>query len=222
LGCGYGMGAPKFKKTVKTQANTDIPLELAERAVKSYREKYSSVRSMWYETQAAAINAVKTPGSVHPCMGGRVHWGMTRDREYLVARLPSGRWLWYFRPKVRIVEHPTLGEREELCYMGEDPKTKVWCLLKTYGGALVENIDQAISRDLMAHAMQTVEAQGFPVVLTCHDELLAEIERRAALDHPGSYAGVRAQFESLMCQLPKWALGLPVAAEGWVGDRYRK
>lgn len=220
LGCGYGMGPDKFQLTVKNQAGYDIPLELAQRAVKAYREKYSAVKALWYATEAAAIAAVKTPGSVHRVAGGRVAWGMTPDRRFLVARLPSGRSLWYFRPSTRVVPTPW-GEKEELCYWGEHPKTSQWCQLKTYGGALAENVTQATARDIMAAGMLNVEAGGFPVVLTCHDELLAEI-LLALVEALGGAQAVVKRFIALMCDLPKWAAGCPISAEGWVGERYRK
>lgn len=228
LGCGFGMGHKKFKKTVKTQANTDISLELAQRAVKAYREKYSSVKNMWYEVERAAVAAVKVPGSIQPCMGGKVAWAMSRDRQYLVARLPSGRWLWYYKPEVKMLKReipqddpgapPLIVEKETLCFWGEDPKTKQWVLLRTYGGALVENITQAIARDVMAAGMAKCEAAGYPIILTVHDELLAEVETADLESGKKSLE----EFMRLMCDLPAWANGFPVAAEGWTGARYRK
>lgn len=229
LGCGYGMGAEKFKDNVYAETAKDgkpivISEELAERAVKAYRTKYKSVVSMWYATEAAAIGAVRNPGVAYPACGGKVLFGMSRDRRFLVAKLPSGRYLWYYKPEIRVVDTPWGEKKEEVCYWGEHPKTKKWCLLKMYGGSFVENITQAIARDIMAHGMQLAEAGGFPIVLTVHDELLAEVEDRDWEDETGAWGwdDTLASFMSKMCTLPYWAPGLPLKAEGWVGKRYHK
>ena len=214
LGGGYGMGWEKFKLTCKTQANLDISDELSKRAIKAYREKYQSVVQMWYAIEAAAINAVKNPSTNYPACGGKVVWGMSKDRRFLMCRLPSGRCLRYWKPSVRVVETPWGAEKEEVCYWGEHPKTHQWVMLKTYGGSLVENITQAIARDIMVFGMLNAEAHGFLMTLSVHDELLAEVLRAA-----GKTLG---EFICIMCILPPWAAGCPVTAEGWVGQRYRK
>ena len=83
----------------------------------------------------------------------------------------------------------------------------------TYGGSLVENITQAVARDLMAEAVMRCEQSGkWLPVLTVHDELIAE--GPAGLDVK--------EFEHLMAATPPWADGCPVDAEGWSGFRYRK
>jgi DNA polymerase len=244
LGCGYGMGAPKFKDTVRIQANKDIPLELAERAVKAYREKYRSVVQMWYATERAAVNAVMNRGTVQLACGGRVLLGMSaKYPDFLVAKLPSGRCLWYYKPRISVVPTPWgEGEKQELSYLAAvDPQNRGKCLeydavtelgrLKTYGGSLVENITQAIARDLMANAMLNVGAVGFQVVLTVHDELLAEvsavIQKYDGFKIDPEFRNPPASmmlngFIEKMCTLPAWAKGLPVAAEGRVGQRYCK
>lgn len=218
LGCGFGMGWKTFKSTVKIQAGDDITEDLARTAVKAYRAKYRSVVNMWYKIEGAAINAVKRPGTVQPCCGGKVAWGMSRKfPDFLVCRLPSGRFLWYNKPSIVMVDRFDDGKlRPELHYWGVDSLTKKWCELKTYGGALTENITQAVARDLMANGMQQCEKAGYPQILTVHDELLGEMSEADFTEK------TLEDFMFIMCTLPKWAAGLPVAAEGWVGKRYRK
>jgi DNA polymerase len=82
---------------------------------------------------------------------------------------------------------------------------------------LVENITQGVARDIMANGMFNAEAAGFSVVLTVHDELVAEID-------PKQFEHVvpERHLEKTICGLPPWAAGCPIAAEGWSGFRYRK
>ena len=235
LGCGYQLGPSKFKITCKIQANLDIDDELAERAVKVYREKYPLVVALWKEVGAAVIAAVKNPGQAYASCSGKVLWGMSKDRRFLVAKLPSGRYLWYWKPVIRmewttfckeencahfktknIMDCPRRQQREQMCYWGKHPKTKQWVLLKTYGGLLVENVTQAVARDLMMHGALNCEAAGYDQVLRVHDELLAEINT------PEDSGYRLAEFLKTMCDVPAWAAGCPVAAEGWIGPRYRK
>lgn len=229
LGCGYGMGKVKFRGTCATWG-VEIDEAMAEAAVKAYRAKYKAVVEMWYKQEDAARNSILNPGSVHPC--GKVVWGLDRKREFLVCKLPSGRHLRYFRPSVKPIITP-YGEKQEIHY---------WCnglggkleQNKTYGGSLVENITQATARDIMANGMLRAEEAGFPVILTVHDELVTEINHDLGLTMPFSQDGspdfekspfYKTKLDGLikaMCTLPEWADGLPIAAEGWIGKRYRK
>ena len=81
-------------------------------------------------------------------------------------------------------------------------------------GMLVENQTQAVSRDIMAHAMrQAEELTQYRVVLSVHDELISEA--------PIGYGSVE-DFEQVLTELPAWAEGCPIEAEGWRGPRYKK
>lgn len=210
LGAGFGMGAPRFVASC-LQAGITITEEFAVTVIRAWREKYRTVVNMWYATERAAIAAVAAPGSVQPAMGGKVLFGMTKDRRFLVCKLPSGRYLWYYKPVLKMIDGPR-GEKQELHYQGTglDGSLEEF---KTYGGSLVENITQAIARDLLAHGMLNVEAAGYPVCLQVHDEIVAE--RNIG-------EGSLEEFIKLMCDAPTWAAGCPVAAEGWIGRRYRK
>jgi DNA polymerase len=74
---------------------------------------------------------------------------------------------------------------------------------------------QAIARDLLANVMRAIEAEGIEIVFHVHDEVVAEVKQ----DH-AQYALER--MEALMSVAPPWAEGLPLAAEGYRGKRYRK
>jgi DNA polymerase len=222
LGCGYQMGADRFRsnvysETAKKGKPVDIPMELAKRAVAAYREKYPKVKALWYEVERAAVNAVREPGKIFWCAGARVGWSMSVDRRFLLCRLPSGRFLRYWKPSLVKATTPWGEDKDVLLYWGEDSKLG-WVQLQTYGGALVENIVQAIARDLLAHGMLNAQAAGYDVLLTVHDEVVAEVDVRLAMDK----AAVLTNFYAKLCAVPEWAAGYPVAAEGYIDTRYHK
>jgi DNA polymerase len=129
--------------------------------------------------------------------------------------------VWNHARRLAEKQHKTLtGEPPEsfttphLSFMGRHIITKQWVRLGTHGGTLVENADQASSRDLLAEAMWRVDAGGiFDLLLSIHDEVIAEA--------PIGTATV-AEFEAIMSEVPEWAPGMPISAEGWIGPRLRK
>jgi DNA polymerase len=236
LGCGYQMGAPKFKATAKREANKIIPIELAVKAVKAFREVNHKIVAFWSNLEAAAIDAVRRPGEVTIC--GRIKF--RKHGSFLVCQLPSGRCIYYPYPRlvqnVWVLDLKTKAKRtmrldaareaqgaekvkidgqpyQSLVYKGVDTYTKKWQEIDTYGGKLVENVTQAVARDLMADAMLRIDAAGYPVILTVHDEVLSE---------PAEGFGSVEEFDRMMAEIPGWAAGCPVSAKGWRGKRYRK
>jgi DNA polymerase len=209
LGLGFQMGAPKFVDTV-AKYGIMIELDFAKQVVDAYRKKYPGVKSMWWDQEAAAIQATKSPGRVIRC--GKIQWRV--KGRFLQCRLPSGRLLSYCDPVVISKTTPWGAQADCLTFMSVHPKTKQWWRGDTYGGTLVENIVQATARDLMAEAMLRAEATGlYECLLTVHDEIVAQV--------PAGQGSVK-EFEALMCELPSWAEGCPINAEGWRGVRYRK
>lgn len=216
LGAGYGMGHIKFVASC-LQDDLVVIEDMAKLAIKAYREKYKSVVSTWYATERAAVRAIQEPGSIHKCCGDRIAYGMDRKREFLVCRLPSGRFLRYFRPTASMVETPWGTEKMEIRYWTTDLKGGL-SQFKTYGGSLVENNTQAVARDLMASGMLKSEAAGYHNVLTVHDEIIGE----APDADFASGAKSLKKFIEIMCDIPDWAKGCPVTAEGFISKRYRK
>jgi DNA polymerase len=210
LGLGYQMGAKKFQATLAEKYGIFIELDFAQKIVDAYREKFWRVKKMWWDQEAAAIAAVKSPGRRVTC--GKVSW-MVVD-GFLHCKLPSGRLLGYADPQIHKRKTPWGEERDALTYMGVDPYTKKWRRQDTYGGMLVENITQAVARDLMADAMLRCHQEAlYQVILSVHDELIAECD-----DGLGSVK----EFEAAMAHTEDWARGCPVKAEGWTGYRYKK
>lgn len=209
LGCGFQMGAARFKEHAKNQAGLIISEELAERTVKTYRDTYPEVVRLWYAQERAAILAVKNPG--HLYKEGPIYWKV--QGNFLYCKLPSGRCLAYPNPKVEIANTKWGTDKEQLTFMAIVGQTKIWSKEHTYGGKLVENIVQATARDLMANGMLNVEKAGYKIVMTVHDEVISEV--------PENFGSVE-EFEKLLSTPPDWAKDYPIKAEGWRGKRYRK
>jgi DNA polymerase len=128
-------------------------------------------------------------------------------------RLPSGRDLIYH--EMGVVERTTGWSGVELAFMGVDQLTHQWCQQRTYGGRLVENITQAVARDVLADLMLTLHERGHRIVGSVHDEVLLEV----AAEHADA---LLTETLALARTPPAWAEGLPVNAEGFVSPRYRK
>lgn len=208
LGAGFGMGWAKFVSNCADVWGLVIEDELAQTTIAAYREKFWLLVDMWRDQENAALRAVS---SRQPVDCGYVTWH--RTKEFLYCQLPSGRNLAYPFPQIRMRMTPWGEEKPALTFMGINTYTKKWERQGTYGGSLVENITQAVARDIMADAMMRCGGRGYPVVLTVHDEIIAEVPL---------LAGSVQEFEQILTTVPDWAEGCPIGAEGWVGTRYRK
>ena len=195
--------------------------EEAEKAVAAYRASHKRVVELWWETEAAVIEATRNPGKV-VLFGAKQRLKCVVAGAYLYLILPSGRPLAFAAPKVvrrEVVIKATKTKPEQRFmkdafeFSGVDPFTKQWGRLRAYGGLLVENIVQAVSRDLLAEGMLRLEGAGYPPILSVHDEAVSEV--------PVAFGSVQ-EYERILAQLPEWAQGCPVRAEGWRGERYRK
>lgn len=179
-----------------------------------WREASPEFPEAWRELNDQCIQAVMHPGVVTEALDGRVRFKVSGG--FLWLKLPSGRRLAYCQPKVVWKPAPWDRSREipGVEAWAVNSKTKQWQKRSIYGGLIFENVVQATARDLMASAMLRLEQAGkyFPL-LSVHDEIITEVAEDAA-DVP--------EFEQFMCELPQWAEGCPVAADGWAGRRYRK
>ena len=200
---GYGIPMVPLGTEGNFLMNGRNALEL----VQKWRKANPEIVAFWYATERAATQAVLT-GKIQECNG--IKWGLWKDvagRRYLCALLPSGRYLYYNQPRVeKVGRYYKLSIRD---------KRKGWTYQATYGGRLVENIIQAICRDLLAAAMVRVDAAGYNIVLHVHDEIVAEVREN---DETRSLDKMLA----LMSVKPKWAGEYPISAAGYEGYRYTK
>jgi len=121
--------------------------------------------------------------------------------------------LFYRKPRlVRVATE--YGMREVLEYSAVNSLTKKWERETTWGGKLTENVVQAVCRDLIAEAMLRFRDRGYSVVGTVHDEVILEVDAPAA--------DKKDEVLKIMCEVPDWAKGFPLAADVGFGKRYGK
>jgi len=175
--------------------------------VDKWREANKSIVQFWYNLNDLAIRAVKTRRTQVHSSGIE----MSADDRTLRIKLPSGRELIYWSPKL---SQNRFG-RESVSYKGVDGTTKQWIHIDTYGGKLTENIVQAVARDLLLNSMHELKAHGFKTVMHVHDEAVIEVQAGMAEE-------LLRNIEKVMCRLPDWAEDFPLDADGYVCDFYMK
>lgn len=211
LGCGFQMGPPKF---VMTCAKDDVAISESEaqEIVDAYRNRNARIKALWYELDRAAVRAVERPGERVYAAGGKLIFVV--NEGYLKIVLPSRqRALSYYSPKVVEKLTPWGSKAKQVRFQGENSTTRTWQWQSMYGGLITENVVQAIARDLMVDAMFRLEDAGYRMLLSVHDEGIAEVPE---------FFGCVNDFQNLMAQTEPWAAGLPVKAEGWEGPYYAK
>ena len=171
--------------------------------VAAWRKANPHMVQFWWDVDAAAIKAVTEKQKTKV---GKIIF------EYksgiLFITLPSGRKLSYVKPRMAVNKFG----RDGLTYEGIS-ENKKWSRIETYGPKLVENIVQGTARDLLAEAMLRVEKKGYPIVMHCHDEIIAEV--------PEGSGSVDEMCEIMAVQ-PEWAEGLPLRADGYQCSFYQK
>lgn len=216
LGCGFGLGAPKF---VEYCDNSDliITLEESQTTIRQYREAHPEIADynygIWKRVETAAVMACTHEGAVYQLGGTGVSFRVHRldaERFWLICTLPSGRHIAYYRPKVRV--GTKFGRAAEILSFRTEWNGKSY-REDTYGGKLVENIVQAVARDVCAQGALNAEKAGYPIIGLVHDEIISE---------PDIDFGSHAELCNLMCDLPAWITDLPVEAEGGTMFRYGK
>lgn len=171
--------------------------------VNSWRGANPNIVQFWWEVDAAAMKAVREKTTTRV---GRITFGYRSG--ILFVQLPSGRQLAYVKPRIRMNKF----DREGLSYEGVG-ESKKWMRIETYGPKLVENIVQATARDLLALAMLRLSERGFSIVMHIHDEAVVEV--------PEGESSVE-EISTLMAIAPDWAEDLPLRADGYECEFYKK
>lgn len=175
--------------------------------VSRWRQSNKRIVDLWHTIQNCVINCLKT-GQTQVMQKGIF---FSFENGNLVITLPSKRQLFYVGARLEIGQF----NNESIIYMGQNQTTKKWENIPTYGGKLTENIVQAIARDCLAESIKNLTGEDYRVLFHIHDEIISEVPKNDA----------RFNLENainLMCKVPEWAEGLPLNAEGFTSDYYKK
>lgn len=198
LGCGYGMGGKRFAEQCKAMG-IEVDSEEAKRIVYVYRESNSAISNYWRDIEDEFLENCREV--------------ISQSGQFARLPLKSGRCLTYHNPRIVERETPWSAKREAVEVDTLNSVTRQWTSQIIWGGLLTENVVQATARDLMAGAMMRLEMAGYPVIMSVHDEIICEV--------PDNH-GTLAEMIDLMVEVPAWAEGCPIAAEGKEGPRYEK
>lgn len=184
--------------------------------VTRWRASNPHIQSLWWAFNNAAIDVIEQGGfrQVGPCIIAR-EWDQNTQRSYMTIQLPTGRKLYYVDPQIGM----NRWEQKSIEYLGINDKnnTHKWGYVETYGGKLVENTVQAIARDCLADAIERLEAAGFPIVFHIHDEVVIDIKPTTQTPEQ-----MLDRVIEIMSQPIPWAPGLPLGADGWTGQYFKK
>ena len=196
LSFGYGGTLGAWRRFDTTHSDAAV-----KRFCADWRRAHKATQFFWRALENGLHDTLRTerPNKLRSL-------AFTVEDGTLYLTLPSGRRLAY--PEARI----DAGEHGPQIVFKDNAQGR-WKDCRGWFGVFVENVVQAISRDILAAAMQRVEAAGFSITLHVHDELMAEV--------PGGFGSVE-EFERLVTRLPGWATGLPIAAKPWISARYAK
>ena len=205
-----------FFKSKKMTNDLDENTWTALNAIKlAWRGAHPAITRFWSETEQRVLAAF---GESYARPGfGYYPVSFTNTKFGLAARLPSGRVMAYPR-----AERP--ADESEHClfkYYAPLKVRKGFAMSKTHAGKIVENITQAVARDVLAANLARVEDAGYQIILSVHDELITE-----ALDIECLSGGIldwtADGLAALMATPPAWAKDLPLAAAGLESYRYKK
>lgn len=196
LGYGGSVGALKVMGALDMGLTEDELQPL----VDAWRSSNPMVTTLWWDVDRAVKQCV------HEHVSVRTHnIVFTYKSGFLIIELPSKRCLYYVKPRVE--ENKYGGE--SVTYEGVG-STKKWERLESYGPKFVENITQAIARDILLYAMQTLKE--YRIVAHVHDEAIIETDKSVS---------VQSVCE-LMGRTPPWAEGLVLRADGYECEFYKK
>ena len=190
LGCGYGMGAERFRNQLRN-FGVDIELELAQKIIDTYRNKYDKIKQLWKDGQHCLQTIIWKKEST---------FGVRSDAVFLGE---SG----FVLPNNVLLEYPNLKQEQgDFTYRARRMEVRI------YGGKVVENICQAVARCIIACQMGWI-SEHYKVALTVHDSLVCVVKDEEVEE-------ARQFIEECMREEPEWAEGLPLDCESGIGKSY--
>lgn len=199
--CGYGgsVGALKAMGAIEMGLKED---EL-QPIVDSWRAANPHIVQFWWDIDRTIKNVLETRAGVQ-----FKNLKFSFKKGILFIELPSGRRLSYVKPQIGINRFGG----ESITYEGMGLANK-WERIESYGAKFVENIVQAISRDILAEAMMRLSKEGYEIVMHIHDEVVLETKKGA---------GSLEEVNQIMSIQPEWAKGLTLDADGFESEFYKK
>lgn len=202
LALGYGGAGGAIRAFDKAGS---IPDEELPKLVSDWRKASPHIVNFWWDVDKAAKTAIRKKTVVI------LQYGLSfiYDTGVLFIQLPSGRRLAYVRPKIE----PGKYDKDIITYEGMEQTKHTWTRLETYGPKLVENIVQATARDCLGEIMFRAENNGYPIVMHVHDEIICDVPK----EH-----GTLKELNSFFAEPIAWAPGLPLTADGYECEYYKK
>ena len=198
LGYGGSVGALKAMGAL----SLGVPEEELQPLVDAWRESNPKITALWWDIDREAKKCILDKEETETNGISFIY-----QSGMLFVQLPSGRRLCYVKPKIESNRY--CGQ--SITYEGVGGQKK-WLRLETYGPKLVENIVQAIARDILAEAMLRLNARGYHIVMNINDEAVIEAPPETSLE----------DICTVMAQTPVWADGLLLRADGYICDFYKK
>ena len=221
--CGFGGGVGAIKAFAKpkdflTPEQMQDPRadqlldEVLQKIIDKWRAASPNIKKLWYNIEQAFTEALNTsePRRVR-IQGNTKHILFRYESGNMTIELPSGRKLFYHKPSLTTNRFGS----QSVQYWGMNQTTKQWQEVESYGGKLTENIVQAVARDLICEVMLRVSAEGYPIVIHVHDELIAEVNIETAESDFNRIIDIMAEPIS-------WANGLPTKGAGFLTEYYKK
>jgi DNA polymerase bacteriophage-type len=197
----YGAGDKRLHE------HTKLPLETCTKLVTKLRSEYKEVCDYWEEIGQAMMLAMRNPQSdfhAGPCT-------FRFERPHLRLQLPSGRWLTYRDAFIA----PGKFGKPAVFYWYEDSMTKQWVSGSVWGGSVLENLVQAVDRDVQARNLFCAWKQGLNPVLHAHDEIGCEVPIAEAKE-------CLIKLQKILATPVDYMPGLPVGSAGFISPFYKK
>lgn len=224
LGSGYRLSGGQLKDGKRTglwgyaeNMGVDMTVEQAQEITTTFRETYKEIPKAWYAIEDAIVKCLRT--------GRKTTWSFLEfevKKPFLRVRLPSGRYMWYYKAKVDSYEMegrygPYL--KWSISYMGIDQDTKQWQRIESHGGKFIENFVQAIARDILLLGLKAAHAAGFTLIGHVHDEIISEEDLD---DQEHTYEKLRYLMSEYLIRTVEWLSTMPLGAAGYEALVYRK
>jgi len=234
LGAGYRLGGGDIKDGKKTglwgyaeNMGVEMTRKESHKNVATFRRVYKEIPQCWYDLEDAIKSVIKRGGTRRV---GPVKFYMAKP--YLVCELPSKRCIFYKNPRIRREKMEGIdkdtGERyvywkDSISYMGKQQNGSKWLRINSHGGKFIENIVQAIARDILREGLLALHKAGFWLIGHVHDEAISEEKK-------GDESHNHHVMRECMIRKKKWMrfysndneYDMPLNAAGMTTKIYRK